>query len=51
MEVGQMMTRLLAEMKAMQQKMDANNENFEVLRDTIVSHTDAHQARTESIQE
>jgi hypothetical protein len=46
-----MMTRLLAEIKAMQEKTDANIENFEVLRDNLVSQMNAHQARTESTQE
>jgi hypothetical protein len=34
-----------AEMKTVQQKIDANNEKFEVLRDTFVSRTDVHQER------
>jgi hypothetical protein len=42
-EVEQMMTRLLAEIKSMQEKMDAKNESFEVLRDILVSRMDAHQ--------
>jgi hypothetical protein len=29
-------------------KMDANNEKFEVLKGTLVSQMDAHQARTEA---
>jgi hypothetical protein len=38
-------------MDAFQEEMRPNNEKFEVLRGTLVSRMDIHQARTEDIQE
>jgi hypothetical protein len=55
MDMEHMMTRLLVEMKALQEnmdvnqvKMDSNNEKFEVLRGNLVSRIDAHHAKTEA---
>jgi hypothetical protein len=35
----------------MEARIDANNKKFKVLRSTLVSRMDIHQARTEAIQE
>jgi hypothetical protein len=35
----------------MEARIDANNDNSEVLRDTFISWMDIHQARTMSTQE
>jgi hypothetical protein len=37
--------------KEMEARIDADNEKFEVLRGTLVSWMDIHQARTMSTQE
>jgi hypothetical protein len=38
-------------MDAFQEVMRTNSEKFEVLRGTLISRMDIHQARTESTQE
>jgi hypothetical protein len=47
--------KMEAKLKANNEKMEGrvgtNNGKFEVLRDTLVSQMDIHQARTESTQE
>jgi hypothetical protein len=40
-----------ASMDTNQAGIDANNEKFVVLRSTLVSRMDIHQARTEAVQE
>jgi peptidoglycan hydrolase CwlO-like protein len=40
-----------AKIDASQEKMEGNNEKFEVLRGTLVSRMDIHEGRTMSIQE
>jgi hypothetical protein len=61
MEMERMVERLVAAIEKMDAKrrhqektearINANNEKFEVLRGTLVSRMDTHQARTKAIQE
>jgi hypothetical protein len=38
------------EMKALQERMEANNEKFKILQGTLISWMDIHQTRTEAMQ-
>jgi actin-like ATPase involved in cell morphogenesis len=40
-----------ANLREMKAEIRANNQRFEVLRSTLVSRMDIHQARTEAVQE
>jgi hypothetical protein len=39
------------EMKAEQERMEANNQKFQILQGTLISWMDIHQIRTDAIQE
>jgi hypothetical protein len=38
-------------MKAAQERMEASNKKFEILKGTLVSQMDIHKAKTEAMQE